>query len=77
MHIEQLTQKNAETIADTWKYPGIYAFYNMTADPEDYEEIVTAQMRRDYYYQVIDDGKLHGSYGGDGVQCDVAKSVGG
>ena len=62
MHIEQLTQKNAETIADTWKYPGIYAFYNMTADPEDYEEIVTAQMRRDYYYQVIDDGKLHGFF---------------
>ncbi len=62
MRIEQLTQENAETIADTWKYPGIYAFYDMTADPEDYKEIITPELRGDHYFQVVDDGELFGFF---------------
>ncbi|OPJ62593.1 hypothetical protein CLORY_17230 [Clostridium oryzae] len=30
--IEKMDQKTALEIADEWKYPGIYSFYDMTED---------------------------------------------
>lgn len=36
MKIEQLNDDYAIEIANHWKYPDPYSFYNMTADPEDY-----------------------------------------
>lgn len=61
--IEQLIQENALIIADKWHYDGIYSFYDMTADLEDYEEIVTPQLRKNNYYQVLSlDNKLIGFF---------------
>ncbi|WEV51233.1 GNAT family N-acetyltransferase [Lactobacillus sp. ESL0731] len=60
--IMQLTQKNAVEIADQWHYDGQYAFYDMTADPEDYEELVTPKLRQNNYYQVLNDNKLIGFF---------------
>lgn len=60
--ITQLTQENAVEIADKWHYDGQYAFYDMTADPEDYEEIVTPKLRQNSYYQVLADDKLIGFF---------------
>lgn len=36
------TMKQDETIeiADLWKYPELYSFYNLTEDIEDYNEII-------------------------------------
>ena len=49
--IEKLTQENALWIADEWKYEGEYAFYDMTADLEDYEEFIdeTKRESNDYF----------------------------
>ena len=47
MTIAPMRQPEAIEIADRWKYPGEYAFYDMTADPEDYEEIVAPEKRGD------------------------------
>lgn len=34
-------------IADQWKYPGEYAFYDMTADEEDYKEFTDENLRNE------------------------------
>lgn len=61
--ISQITQKTAQMIADEWHYPGQYAFYDMTADPEDYAELVSPEKRGDLYWQVTDtDGAVIGFF---------------
>lgn len=61
--IKTLEQENAVQIADRWNYPGIYSFYNMTEDPEDYEELITPALRGDRYYEVLDEaGALAGFF---------------
>ena len=54
---QKLSQKNALIIADNWKYDGEYAFYDMTADPEDYEEFVDEKLRNenDHFEAIMDD----------------------
>ena len=49
MKIEPLSQSNAEEIANHWHYEGIYAFYDMQADSEDYEEILSPEARGNHY----------------------------
>ena len=51
--ISKMNQKEAMEIADNWKYNDEYAFYDMTADPEDYEEIVNELKRGDNYFSVF------------------------
>ena len=62
MKIEPLSQSNAEEIANHWHYEGIYAFYDMQADPEDYEEILSPEARGDHYYQVLKNDELYGFF---------------
>ena len=62
MKITQMRQSEAIEIADCWKYDGEYAFYDMTADPEDYEEIVTPELRGERYFSVFDKGVLIGFF---------------
>lgn len=62
MKIEQLNDDYAIEIANHWKYPDPYSFYNMTADPEDYEEIICADLRKDHYFQVVNDEGLYGFF---------------
>lgn len=57
--IDQLSQANAEIIANDWHYEGEYSFYDMENDQEDYDEIMSQELRSDHYYQVLDgDNKL-------------------
>ena len=51
--IALLTQANADQIAREWHYSDTYSFYDMENDPEDFEEIITPQLRGDKYYQVL------------------------
>ncbi|WP_278960266.1 hypothetical protein [Lactobacillus apis] len=50
--IGQLSQANAEIIANGWHYEGEYSFYDMENDQEDYDEIMSQELRSDHYYQV-------------------------
>ncbi|MGB6179554.1 GNAT family N-acetyltransferase [Carnobacterium sp.] len=60
--IDMLSQQNAVKIADEWKYDGEYSFYNMTEDPEDYEEIISPILRENNYFQVIINNELFGFF---------------
>lgn len=62
MRIERLSDANAQVIANHWKYPEPYSFYDMTADPEDYEEIIREELRQDYYFQVLNQAELYGFF---------------
>ncbi|MGT2686435.1 GNAT family N-acetyltransferase [Streptococcus porcinus] len=59
-YLMPLSQEAAETIANDWQYPSPYDFYNLTADPDDYDEIINPDLRRDTYVQVIRNGILFG-----------------
>jgi len=56
----KLTQKNAVIIANEWKYPGIYSFYDMAADEEDYNELIDPNMRGEMYFEVLSGCELIG-----------------
>lgn len=60
--ILSMTQKNAQIIADQWKYEGIYSFYDISADPEDYQEFVTPDLRSDKYFEVYGKNELVGFF---------------
>lgn len=59
MKWRKLTQKEAEEIAE-WKYPFPYDFYDMTADPEDYEEFLSPEQRGEHTYSAYDEQGLVG-----------------
>lgn len=60
--IVSMTQENAQIIADQWKYEGIYSFYDLSADPEDYQEFVNPDLRGERYFEVYGDGRLAGFF---------------
>jgi ribosomal-protein-alanine N-acetyltransferase len=49
--IAPMTQTEAEEVAG-WAYPGIYAFYDFSADPDDLGEILDADRRAGLYFAV-------------------------
>lgn len=58
-----LPQAHALEIANEWKYDGIYSFYDMTADPEDYEGFVNADLRnKNDNYEVLENENLIGFF---------------
>lgn len=60
---QPLSQENALIIADSWKYEGDYAFYDMTSDPEDYAEFVSETERNlNPHFQAIMDDELAGFF---------------
>lgn len=76
MRIEKMGQSEAVEIADRWKYEGEYAFYDMTADPEDYEEIVTPDKRGDRYFSVFSGDELAGFFCVEQEGADVEIGLG-
>lgn len=62
-YLMPLSQESAEEIANKWHYQPPYDFYDMTADIEDYEEILSADKRGDHYFQVLRNGVLFGFAG--------------
>lgn len=59
-YLMPLGQAEAEEIADNWKYQAPYDFYDMTADPEDYAELLDESARLGRYFQVLQNGALFG-----------------
>ncbi len=60
---QPLSQDNALVIANRWKYDGVYSFYDMTADLEDYEEFIDEGLRNaNDHYQAMADGALAGFF---------------
>ena len=61
---EPMSQQQACAVAG-WKYEGIYAFYDWSADADDLAELLDPQRREDGgYLSVLDDaGSLIGFYG--------------
>ncbi|MDN6129150.1 MAG: GNAT family N-acetyltransferase [Tetragenococcus halophilus] len=57
-----MTQEEAVEIADNWKYPEPYSFYNMTADKEDYDEIIDSGTRGENFFSVISNSTLLGFF---------------
>ncbi|MDN6640689.1 MAG: GNAT family N-acetyltransferase [Tetragenococcus sp.] len=62
LQIKKMTQKEADEIADYWKYPEPYDFYNMTADKEDYDEIVDPLARGDKFFSITKGQELIGFF---------------
>lgn len=48
-----MNQQEAEVIAE-WSYPEPYDFYDMKADPEDYEEFISPDQRNPHTYSVYE-----------------------
>lgn len=62
IEIRLMNQREAVEIADEWKYEPPYDFYDMTADVEDYEELIDMKSRADHYYSVLENQKLIGFF---------------
>ncbi|MBC9873440.1 GNAT family N-acetyltransferase [Macrococcoides bohemicum] len=60
--IQKLSQEHAEEIANEWKYEGIYKFYDVTEDKEDYEEMISPEMRGENYFEVVESNELIGYF---------------
>lgn len=71
-----MTLEAALEIADGWKYPPPYDFYDMTADPEDYEEFVTPEKWPDALMQVRSRGELFGFLSADIDDGEGALEIG-
>jgi [ribosomal protein S18]-alanine N-acetyltransferase len=54
MNIQPMSQKDAEKIA-TWKYDGLYSFYNADSDEEDLEELLSETLRGNHYFSVLNE----------------------
>ncbi|MDN6301873.1 MAG: GNAT family N-acetyltransferase [Brachybacterium sp.] len=74
-----MTLDAARVIADTWKYPEPYNFYDATADAEDYQdyqELITPSMWPDSFWQVRHEGELVGFFTADatedGEACEIS-----
>ncbi|RWZ59139.1 GNAT family N-acetyltransferase [Halobacillus fulvus] len=56
-----MTQVEAEEVAE-WKYPPPYDFYDMTADEEDLEELLSPEKRGSHTYSVRENEQLVGFF---------------
>lgn len=57
---QRMTQKEAEEIAYSWKYEGMYSFYDMTEDEEDLLEFTNAHTRGEHVFSSHVNGELIG-----------------
>lgn len=71
-----MTADVAREIADKWKYPPPYDFYDMTADPEDYDEFVTPQSWPEVFLQVRVGDELFGFLSGQSLAEDGDMEIG-
>ena len=57
-----MTVESAHVIADTWRYPAPYDFYDTTADRDDYEEFISPDQWPSHFWQVHHGGDLVGFF---------------
>ncbi len=62
IQIKPMDQTEALEIANKWKYPAPYNFYDMTADQEDYDEILNKEQRKNTYFSVKNNNELVGFF---------------
>lgn len=71
-----MTLEVARMIADTWKYPAPYDFYDATADAEDYAEFIAPDAWPDHFWQVWHGDELVGFFSAhrteDGGACEIS-----
>lgn len=60
--IQKLSQCHAEEIANEWKNEGIYKFYDATEDEEDYQELISQELRGEQYFEVLSEDQLIGFF---------------
>jgi len=70
-----MTQADAEAVA-AWRYPGEYAFYDFTADPDDLALLLDPARRGDAFHAADgEDGRLAGFFqvepGAEGVELGL------
>ena len=58
---EPIKDEQAQEIA-AWRYETPYDFYDVASDPEDLEELLAPERRRNYYAAVSDGGELAGFF---------------
>ena len=49
LELSAMGQADAEELA-SWRYPGIYSFYDVSADPDDQTELLDPRRRQDAYF---------------------------
>lgn len=57
-----MTIRASHEIADTWKYPHPFDFYDVTADPDDYHEFVSPNLWPEVFQQIHCHGDLVGFF---------------
>lgn len=70
-----MTVEVAQIIADDWKYPAPYDFYDATADMEDYKEFITPTQWPDRFWQVRHGEDLVGFFtadSGNDDRCEIS-----
>ncbi|WP_035767886.1 GNAT family N-acetyltransferase [Arthrobacter castelli] len=70
-----MTRAASHEIADNWKYPVPFDFYDATADPEDYEEFVTCDLWPEVFQQVRFRGALIGFFAAQPVRDGAAYEI--
>ena len=58
----QMDQQEAEEIANQWKYDGIYSFYDISADEDDYQEFLDSDRRGNGCFSCYLENELVGHY---------------
>ncbi|WP_377890145.1 GNAT family N-acetyltransferase [Alkalihalobacillus sp. R86527] len=66
-----MTQSQAEHIAHSWHYDGIYSFYDMEADEEDLAEFLDPNMRGESMFAVTKSDELIGFFSANQVSRDT------
>jgi ribosomal-protein-alanine N-acetyltransferase len=69
----QMNQRDAEEIAHNWQYDGIYSFYNISADEEDYLDFINPSKRGNKYFSCYSDGELVAFYSVEILKDDKAE----
>lgn len=67
-----MTIRASHEIADTWKYPHPFDFYDATADPDDYHEFVSPNLWPEVFQQICSHGDLVGFFSGQPIAAGTA-----
>lgn len=58
----KMSQESALTIADKWHYEEPYSFYDALEDMEDYQELISPELRNNNYFEAKIDQELVGFF---------------
>ncbi|WP_085523312.1 GNAT family N-acetyltransferase [Tuberibacillus sp. Marseille-P3662] len=70
-YFQIMKQQQAETIAHSWHYDGIYSFYDIEADQEDFEAFIDPEQRGESTFAVYDDDNVIGYFSFNSVDAST------